>query len=194
MTNVEAAWDELLARPLAPPTPPKGEPDPAVRAAFDYVDGKLTRKSTGKSTWCLRGRGYPVARFEGRVADVHVLVWRYFFGAVPDGFEIDHISGDRTDPRIEGLRLLTPRQNKRNARVHRAGAFPGVCRSGNGWEVQVSFADAFARKHFTDHTLACEQARVWHWLGDVHPRATVALALAFAITPQSPRGRRRKAL
>jgi len=44
----------------------------------------------------------------------HRFVWEYFNGKIPEGLEIDHINGDKTDNRLENLRLVTPIENNRH--------------------------------------------------------------------------------
>lgn len=44
----------------------------------------------------------------------HRLVWIYHYGLIPDGMYVDHINQNRTDDRIENLRLATHGQNLRN--------------------------------------------------------------------------------
>lgn len=42
---------------------------------------------------------------------VHRLVWEAFNGEIPEGYEINHISEDKTDNRLENLNLMTPKEN-----------------------------------------------------------------------------------
>jgi hypothetical protein len=41
----------------------------------------------------------------------HVLVWTTFKGPVPDGLEINHMNGDRDDPALSNLELMTRPEN-----------------------------------------------------------------------------------
>lgn len=45
---------------------------------------------------------------------VHRLVYETFVGEIPDGYEIDHINRNKTDNRLENLRLVTHKQNCSN--------------------------------------------------------------------------------
>ncbi len=45
---------------------------------------------------------------------IHRLVWQHAHGQIPDGLQIDHINGVRTDNRICNLRLVTNAQNSQN--------------------------------------------------------------------------------
>ena len=42
---------------------------------------------------------------------VHRLIWETFMGPIPDGLEIDHINRNRTDNRLENLRVVTHKEN-----------------------------------------------------------------------------------
>ena len=42
---------------------------------------------------------------------VHRLVWEAFNGPVPDGLQINHISEEKTENRLENLNLMTPKEN-----------------------------------------------------------------------------------
>lgn len=123
--------------------------------------------------------GYYRVMADRRKVLVHRIVFEMMVGAIPDGVQIDHIDRNRANNRVENLRLVTNRQNGRNTRANTA--HPGVCRHGAGWLVRVSFADDRARKYFSDHALAVEQARVWHKLADEHSGATVSMAMALLI-------------
>lgn len=46
---------------------------------------------------------------------LHRAIWLFVHGFIPDGMDLDHINGDRTDNRIANLRLVTPKENKANA-------------------------------------------------------------------------------
>lgn len=50
-------------------------------------------------------------RIENERAYIHRLVWEAFNGAIPEGMEIDHINNDRSDNRLENLRLVTKSEN-----------------------------------------------------------------------------------
>lgn len=55
---------------------------------------------------CKNGKGV-----HKRVA---TLVYESFIGAIPEGLEIDHANGERTDNRLENLRAVSHQENCRN--------------------------------------------------------------------------------
>lgn len=46
---------------------------------------------------------------------VHRIVWESVHGPIPDGLQINHKNGIKTDNRIDNLELVTPRQNHDHA-------------------------------------------------------------------------------
>ena len=67
-----------------------------------YVDCKPTKK------------GYVRLKCNGQNVFLHRLVWETFNGPVPEGYEIDHINGIKTDNRLENLRCVTHELNMNN--------------------------------------------------------------------------------
>ena len=53
----------------------------------------------------------------------HRVIWESVHGPIPDGIQINHINGIKTDNRIENLELVTPSENALHAYrigLHRA--------------------------------------------------------------------------
>lgn len=71
---------------------------------------------------------------------MHELVALAFIGERPDGFDIDHINGDRKDNRLENLRYVPHCVNTRNVTKVRAksGAL-GVYWNAGKWAAQVNY-------------------------------------------------------
>jgi len=65
-------------------------------------------------------RGYVQCNLyrDGRVKNhmVHRLVALAFFGKIPSGLQVNHKNGVKTDNRVENLELVTPEQNRQQAR------------------------------------------------------------------------------
>ncbi|EDP9631357.1 hypothetical protein AFK16_000939 [Salmonella enterica subsp. enterica] len=55
----------------------------------------------------------------------HQYVWMLYNGEIPDGFVIDHIDRNRTNNKVENLRLVTRSQNCCNA-SHKKGSATGI--------------------------------------------------------------------
>jgi hypothetical protein len=63
--------------------------------------------------------GYRCVKFLGSVYLEHRLIWQCVNGPIPQGFVIDHISGNPADNTIENLRLVSHSFNLRNAKLPR---------------------------------------------------------------------------
>lgn len=72
----------------------------------------------------------------GRHFGVHQLVMLAFVGPRPDGMEVRHLNGDRTDPRLENLAYGTQQQNMDDRERHRAERDGGIkaCRRGHPFD------------------------------------------------------------
>ena len=90
--------------------------DPAkLHSLFDYKDGVLTWKQgrkKGRVAGSLKPTGYTVVEINNNNIMAHRLVWMMHNGSF-EGF-IDHIDGNRSNNKIENLRLATVLQNSWN--------------------------------------------------------------------------------
>ena len=71
------------------------------RPAFDYINPD----------------GYKKGSFGGKSLQAHRVAWELTFGKIPEGMQIDHINGNRSDNRITNLRLVTQIGNSRNMKM-----------------------------------------------------------------------------
>ena len=88
---------------------------------FEYKDGNLywkrmlsKRNPIGKIAGSTNASGYRQVQLMGKHYLQHRVVWEMFNGAIPDGLQIDHINGNKSDNKIENLRLATHSENQAN--------------------------------------------------------------------------------
>lgn len=79
--------------------------------------GRLAKAGSPAGT--MHKSGYYRIHFLGRFEFAHRLIWNMHRGDIPDGMQIDHIDGNRTNNAIENLRLATHAENKRNERTRK---------------------------------------------------------------------------
>lgn len=104
-----------------------------LKKVFRIKDGHLERMNPhcGGGSWTIvknngNSHGYCQVGFNGRLIFYHHIIWILSTGKnVPQGLYIDHINGDRTDSRMDNMRLVTGRGNAQNRKEHRAGALAG---------------------------------------------------------------------
>lgn len=99
--------------------------------AYDPETGLFTYTCAGGSVRSTYGsphnKGYLRVRFEGRVVLAHRLAIYLATGEWPaDGMDVDHRNGDRTDNRLDNLRVVTRRANMENQRRAHAGSKSGI--------------------------------------------------------------------
>ncbi|EPY4328991.1 HNH endonuclease [Klebsiella variicola] len=95
----------------------------------------------GKPTGSPDTYGHLQVGVNGRLYLAHRLAWAIFYGAWPDD-EIDHISGIKTDNRIDNLRVVSTRVNCKNKRICRKNesGVTGVYwyKSRNLWRAKIT--------------------------------------------------------
>lgn len=114
-------------------------PDTGVFAAAK-THGTLWRQ--GKVVGHKNKAGYITITLLGKVRKAHRLAWIYVYGEDIDGYEIDHINGDKSDNRICNLRISSHQQNMFNMKkksTNKSGVkgvhFDKRC---NKWRAQTS--------------------------------------------------------
>lgn len=114
---------------------------------FEYKEGVLLRKvrvancsNVGEVAGRIDAFGYVVVKFKQKAYRGHRIVWEMFNGEIPKGMQIDHINQNRSDNRIENLRIVTNQQNSKNRSMssrNKSGVNGvGWCKREGKWIVQ----------------------------------------------------------
>jgi hypothetical protein len=105
----------------------------AATYSYDPETGMITRISSpharaiGRVVGHSDGRGYLQIRHQGKELIAHRVAWLLAYGEWPDPErDLDHINRDRTDNRIENLRLATRSENIVNGPVRNRLGVRGV--------------------------------------------------------------------
>ena len=116
---------------------------------FKYDDGHLVytdrrgKMVSGSEAGTLAHNGYVVVIVNGKITPAHRIIWELHNGGIPDGKEIDHINGDKSDNRIGNLRVVTRSENLLNRKLARdnTSGFIGVSfdKIRNKWQAKVQF-------------------------------------------------------
>ena len=95
---------------------------------------------------------------------LHQLVWTLVYGTFPK--QIDHINGNPTDNRIENLREVSFSENDMNRvwawKPNAKTGLPGVCKSGNNFEINVQGKQLCFRDKFEAFYTLTMLGRMWN--------------------------------
>jgi HNH endonuclease len=87
------------------------------------------------------GQGYRYGKLFGRHYRAHRIIWAVAYGEWPNG-HIDHINGDRSDNRLDNLRVVTPSENQRNQKraSNNTSGVTGVfwLKAAQKWSAQIT--------------------------------------------------------
>lgn len=109
----------------------------------DDVPDSWNTKYAGLQAGSIDAYGYVVLRICAKTYKAHRIAWLYMTGSTPpDGIEIDHRNGIRSDNSFSNLRLANDEQNAVNARIrhdNRSGV-KGVSwhRRIGKWQAQIN--------------------------------------------------------
>lgn len=116
-------------------------PDQAtIREILEDKDGVLYWRKTGKKAGTLHHTGYTQISINDKQYNAHRLMFMLHYGWVPE--VIDHVDGDRSNNKIDNLRLATWSQNLQNMKLRPTNK-SGVknvswCKTKKKWVVQLS--------------------------------------------------------
>ena len=103
---------------------------------FKYEDGKLFKliNDAYHPTGNVNGQGYIITTFRKIRYRAHRIIWFLVKGEQPPE-NLDHINNDKTDNRIENLRVATTAQNAHNERtpINNTSGVKGIL-----WDKQTS--------------------------------------------------------
>jgi len=96
------------------------------------VRGKLLRQP-------LNSAGYPTVYIKGKMRSVHQVVAETFLNHKPCGYKIvvDHINHEKTDNRVENLRLVTHRANISHQKKNSSSKYAGVHSFRGKWTARI---------------------------------------------------------
>lgn len=107
---------------------------------YDPLTGILKwKKDTGKKRMVgqIAGRpdskGYLAVGCFNKDHRVHRIAWEISHGKIPDGMQVDHINGIKSDNRLSNLRLVSHQGNQRNMAIPKSNN-SGVL--GVGWDAR----------------------------------------------------------
>ena len=82
-------------------------------------DGTVINKFGNKVGFIGCPKGYKYISVDGKSVLKHRFIWEAFFGEIPQGMEVDHITpiADGGGDELSNLRIVTSSQNKRNPKT-----------------------------------------------------------------------------
>jgi hypothetical protein len=120
---------------------------------YDPLTGILTWLSTrgrcvyGSEAGTIRWNGYKRVQIDSRTYAVHRLIWLYVYGEWPEE-DLDHIDADRSNNRVDNLRLASRSQNlmNRDKSPRNTSGYKGVSldKKRNKWDARIT---AYGRQH-----------------------------------------------
>lgn len=98
------------------------------QAPRDWSGSALDLAQSYPPEYANGANGYIRIGRDGKVVYLHRWIWEQVFGPIPDGWEIDHINGIKTDNRLDNLRCIPQAANKRNRKTpaHNTSGINGV--------------------------------------------------------------------
>jgi len=95
---------------------------------YNPIEGSFVwRKSIGSAkagnkAGYIHHMGYHYIGIKGEAHSLHRLAWIYSNGSIPEGKEIDHLNGNKSDNRLANLRTASRSMNCKNSRMYKSNA------------------------------------------------------------------------
>ncbi len=120
----------------------------SLRELFDYKEGHLWRKSSGKKAGTVAKEKYRRIMVHGTLKYEHQLIFIYHYGYCPD--VIDHIDNNALNNAIENLREATLSENQFNSKTHKNSTtkIKNVTYLQESGKYRVTLALNKSKKHF----------------------------------------------
>jgi hypothetical protein len=101
---------------------------------------KKPHRPIGMAIGAPNQSGYLCVEVDKYQERIHRLVWILHYGPIPQSKLVDHINRNRQDNRIENLRLVSPRENTRNHKLHisNKSGITGVYWNSGKWFTRIS--------------------------------------------------------
>lgn len=145
---------------------------------YKWGTGTLRWRSDGREVTGFSTEGYRRVKIDGKQYQAHRIAWLLHYGDWPSDM-IDHFNGDKSDNRIENLRVVNASENGRNRR-RGTNSRSGVI--GVGWAPRHKAWRAYIKtptvnvhlgyfKSFDDAITARKAAERAHGYSPFHGRA-----------------------
>ena len=92
---------------------------------FTWIKVASNMVKVGSRAGFLDARGYWTINVLKERSTGHRVAWIYEHGSIPEGMQIDHINGNRSDNRLVNLRVVTRSENQQNRRSANKGTKTG---------------------------------------------------------------------
>lgn len=106
---------------------------------FTWLSGKYKNKQAGTIGGTLPDNGYIKITINKKEYKAHRLAWLYVHGEFPPKL-LDHINRDRTDNRIDNLRVADDATNSKNQTLYKnnTSGYHGITSHGDKWRARIN--------------------------------------------------------
>lgn len=112
---------------------------------------KYSNVSIGDCAGCLNSNGYYQIRYSNKQYYTHRIIWELHNGPIPKDIKIDHIDKNKSNNKIQNLRLASMSQNSSNHSLYKnnTSGYTGVVFDPNKktWIAQIQYNNKTIRKH-----------------------------------------------